>query len=359
MDYTHSRYYNPALTGLTQITHSVDQLLKVITYLPENEQQQLVDCCFYAAEAHKADIRSSGEPFICHPIKVAEILAREVQFDLTVLQAGVLHDVVEDTAVSKSDITEIFGQEIADLVDGVTKLKKEKGMSRQELQAQTFKKLAIAMEEDPRVVMIKFADRVHNMQTISALKVDRQIAIAKETLEVYAPIAERLGMSVFKNTLEELAFRTLHPLRSKLINSFIDQTHARREDEFLAVQEKLTQIFQTVGINAHVRKRRRSACTIHNKMKAGKANKKSLQNAGLPLIVITETRDECYRVLGIIHELYKPIASKLKDYIALNKSNGYQSIHTTVLSKNRALNFQIRTRDMHTVAESGIIALWR
>lgn len=370
MSYESVTYYNQALCGLSVIEGSIAQLLKSVHYLNDAERQQLVSCCFFAANAHDGQKRRSGEPYTCHPIKVAEILAKEVQFDLPVLQAAVLHDVIEDTDVGKAVIVDAFSQEVADLVDGVSKLEKDKGVSPQELQARTFTKLVVAMEADPRVVMIKFADRMHNMQTLGALRPEKRQRIARETLDVYVPIASRLGMFVFKTELEELAFHHLYPWRYRTIKKLIDDTHPEREATYEAVKSHLMACFNDAGIKASIRKRRRNLLDVYKKLKRKRLvykkskrkrpNRRPLEKASIPLIVITEDNNDCYRVLGIIHDAYTPVFKKLADYIASPKVNAYQSIHTSVLTEDhRVINFQIRSKAMHAVAESGIIAIWR
>lgn len=358
-DYKLAAYYNDTLYGLADIERSISRLLRYVDYLDASERQQLIDCCFFAANAHDGQKRHSGEPYICHPIKVAEILAREVRFNLPVLQAGVLHDVVEDTPVEKNEIAAAFSDEVADLVDGVSKLEKDKEVSRQELQARTFTKLVVAMEADPRVVMIKFADRMHNMQTLGALRPDKRRRIAQETLDVYVPIAKRLGMFVFKTELEELVFKNLYPWRYQIVAKLVEKTHPAREAAYEDVCQKLTVRFQSQHIKASIRKRRRNLYEVYQKIAKNRLNRHRLERASIPLIILTESRDECYRVLGEIHDLYTPVFKKLADYIASAKPNGYQSIHTSVLTdERRVINFQIRTKAMHAAAEAGIIAIW-
>lgn len=361
--YSDAKYFDASLYGLDDIRHSITDLVTQVAYLSDVEKQQLVDCCFFAAQSHEGQKRQSGEPYICHPIKVAEILAKEVRFDLPVLQAAVLHDVIEDTPISKDELTEIFGEEVASLVDGVSKLEKDKNISRELLQAKTFEKLVNAMQADPRVVMIKFADRMHNMQTLGALRPDKRKRIANETLEVYVPIATHLGMFIFKTELEELAFKHLYPWRYKTIKHLVKENEKRKAMIDGLIDEIQLQ-FQQIGITATVRERRRNLLNIYRKLKANQfkknVRKQKVINASIPFIVLTDSVDECYRALGVIHQFYTPVFHKLTDYIASPRVNGYQSIHTAVLTTDRrVLNFQIRTKEMHSVAESGIVALWR
>lgn len=364
MSYKSAKYYNNTLYGLQEIEKSITDMLKFVSYLSKNEQQQLIESCFFAANAHDGQKRNSGEPYICHPIKVAEILAREVQFDLPVLQAGVLHDVIEDTSTEKAEIAEAFSDEVADLVDGVSKFKKAPNVTRQEIQARTFNKLVIAMEADPRVVMIKFADRMHNMQTLGAMRPDQRSRIAQETLEVYVPIARRLGMFVFKTQLEELVFKNTYPWRYKTVEKLAKDTHPAREKVYNDIYQTLMDRLSDKDIKVSIRKRRRNLSEVYQKISRNRINRRPLTHASIPLVIITESKEDCYRVLGEIHDLYMPVFQKLADYIASPKVNGYQSLHTSVLTKTtkeerRVINFQIRTKGMHSVAESGIIAMWR
>lgn len=357
--FSQSQYFDANLYGLADINASVKRLIKQSSYLKPKAQEKLIDSCFFAAVAHEGQKRRSGEPYICHPIKVAEILANEVRFGLVVLQAAVLHDVIEDTEVDKSAIIEAFGEEVASLVDGVSKLEKDSNISPQELQARTFEKLVVAMEADPRVVMIKFADRMHNMQTLGALRADKRRRIAQETLDVYVPIASRLGMFIFKTELEELAFKNIYPWRYPIVKR-LEKGNAERDATAKMVSKELTQCFEDNGLTVSVRKRRRNLLSVYKKIEKHRSTHRPLENASIPLIVLTETVEDCYRVLGHIHNLYTPVFRKLTDYIASPKVNGYRSIHTAVLTKDRrVINFQIRTKKMHGVAESGIIALWR
>lgn len=358
--YHDAAYFQSTLYGLEMIEQSITQLIKQADYLNDTEKQQLIDCCFFAAIAHEGQKRRSGEPYICHPIKVAEILAKEIRFNLPVLQGAVLHDVIEDTPKSKDEIIAIFGQEVADLVDGVSKLEKDTNISPQELQARTFEKLVYAMEADPRVVMIKFADRMHNMQTLGALRPDKRRRIAEETLDVYVPIATRLGMYIFKTQLEELAFKHVYPWRYQTIEKLLKDNEPR-EKTAQAVMKKINANSKAENINIVLRRRRRNLYNIYKKLeKIRFSNRRPLENASIPFIVLTNNIEDCYRILGLIHQLYSPVVNKLSDYIASPKVNGYQSIHTSVLTDNRrVINFQIRTKEMHAVAEAGIAAIWR
>lgn len=358
-NYTNAPYYNAKLYGLADIKNSISQLIEQAAYLPEQDKQQLINCCFFAAVAHEGQKRRSGEPYICHPIKVAEILAKDVRFDLPVLQAAVLHDVIEDTPTEKTEVKNTFGQEVADLVDGVSKLEKDKNVSPAELQARTFEKLVHAMQADPRVVMIKFADRMHNMQTLGALRAEKRRRIAKETLDVYVPIAAHLGMFVFKTELEDLAFRHIYPWRYRIVEKLL-QENQERQATINLVENSLQEAFISAGITATIRRRTRGLFKVYEKLKKNRFNKRPLESASIPFVILTDCIENCYRILGIIHQEYRPVSHKLVDHIASPKVNGYQSIHTSVLMENRrVISFQIRTKGMHAVAESGIVAIWR
>lgn len=357
--YQTSQYYDAGLYGLEQIEQSIQALLKQADYLLADEKSALIDSCFFAAKAHEGQRRQSGEPYICHPIKVAEILANEAYFNLPVLQAAVLHDVIEDTPVEKAALSALFGTEVADLVDGVSKLEKDKNVSPKEHQAKTFVKLVHAMQADPRVVMIKFADRLHNIQTLGALRIDKRRRIAQETLDVYVPIASRLGMFIFKNELEEEAFLQVHPWRYRVVKRLLNE-NPNRLARAKAIIETLNARFESLNISASIRHRRRNVYTMYQKMKNWKGKRRPLSSVSIPFVIIADNIDDCYRILGIIHQTYQPILGKLKDYIASPKANGYRSLHTAVLTPERqAIQFQIRTKAMHTVAESGIVALIR
>lgn len=358
-NYSDTDFYCGDLYNLSAIEDSVADLARQARYLDTDERLQLINCCFFAARAHEGQRRHSGEPYICHPIKVAEILAKEEIFELAVLQAAVLHDVIEDTDTDKDTVSRMFSEEVANLVDGVSKLEKDKSVSPKELQARTFEKLVFAMVADPRVVMIKFADRMHNMQTLDALRPEKRQRIAHETLEVYVPIAARLGMSHFKTELEELAFKHLLPWRYQVIKRLVKDNKSR-EDAMTKVSGELTQRFSQAGMTISLRKRRRNLYHVYRKLARNRRNRRPLENASIPFILIAETTEDCYRALYHIHDCYAPIANKLVDYISSPRVNGYRSLHTAVLTEDRrVINFQIRTQEMHNVAESGIIAILR
>jgi GTP diphosphokinase / guanosine-3',5'-bis(diphosphate) 3'-diphosphatase len=311
----------------------------------------------YSAAAHTGQVRADGTEYITHPLAVAQILATW-HMDAQTLVAALLHDVVEDTDISHADIAEHFGEAIASLVDGVTKLDQIHFESKAEAQAENFRKMLLAMSRDVRVILIKLADRCHNMRTLGAMAEDKRQRIAQETIDIYAPIANRLGLNQLYQELENTAFRNLHPTRYKvlekaLLEARIDQATVLEKIR-TDIQDGLTQ----VGLSTEVTRREKHLASIHRKMQT-----KHLTFAEVYDIygfrVITDTSLACYTALGVLHSLYKPIPGKFKDYIAIGKANGYQSLHTTVFGPFGApIEVQIRSREMHRIAESGVASHW-
>lgn len=324
-------------------------------YLNADDLAAVQDAAIYGARAHDGQMRQSGGPYFTHPIAVCRILASQ-RFDLPVLQAALLHDVLEDTPVSDDDMRARFGDEVTHIVDGVSKLDRLKHQGPQVVQADSFKKMFMAMTDDPRVIIIKLADRLHNMQTLGALRPDKRKRKARETLDVYASIAGRLGLFYFRLQLEDLAFSHLYPCRYAVLKKRYGE-HTHRGEVLEGVRGELKPLLQNMGIKASIGQRQRHIWGLYQRMK-----RKQNFNAAIrtvPLRIITENEDDCYRVLGRLHALYRPISGKFEDYIAAPKSNGYRSLHTSVLTpRGDVLNIQIRTREMHTLAEAGIIAVW-
>ena len=311
----------------------------------------------FSAEAHEGQHRRSGEPYIFHPLEVARILAH-MHLDSKSISAAILHDVIEDTPHSKEKIAELFGKDVAMLVDGVSKIDRIEFRTDEEQQAENFRKMLLAMTQDIRVILIKLADRLHNMRTLSALKSDRRRAIARETLEIYAPIANRLGMRQWAHELEDQAFGHLYPLRHRTLA----EAMRRRQGNRKAIVEKVRAAFQVQlakdGLTAEVSGREKSLYGIYRKM-----HDKSLPFEQVYDVyafrIVTDKVDACYRILGVVHNLYKPIPGRFKDYIAIPKANGYQSLHTVVFGPfGLSIEVQIRTADMHRVAEAGVAAHW-
>lgn len=311
-----------------------------------------------AAEAHRDQLRASGEPYITHPIAAAEILA-QLGIDPVAIEAAILHDVPEDTEYALADIEERFGPEVAHLVDGVTKLGKFSTLSHEQQQAENIRKMFLAMADDIRVVLIKLADRLHNMRTLAALPVDKQVRIARQTLEIYAPLAERLGIWQVKWELEDLAFKILEPERFRELAKLLDTRRMGREGYIERAIAELEPRLQEAGIKADLQGRPKHIYSIWKKMQRKSAEFGEIYDVYAIRILVEDLRD-CYAALGIVHALWRPIPGQFDDYIAVPKNNLYQSLHTAVIALDgKPLEIQIRTGAMHQVSEVGIAAHWR
>ncbi len=325
-------------------------------------EQALVEKCYQAylvaEKAHHGQMRRSGEPYITHPVAAALILAR-MRLDYQTIMATLLHDVVEDTSISKDDLTEQFGEDVTALVDGVTKLTKIKFESRAEAQAENFRKMVLAMVKDIRVIIVKLADRFHNMRTLGAMPYVKRRRIAIETLEIYAPIANRLGMHAIYTGLEDLGFQALYPMRYRAVKSAVEKSRGNRRELTQKIEQDLEQALHQLKIPyEHVFGRQKHLYSIYRKMRQKKASFTEITDV-FAFRVITEDIDSCYRVLGALHRTYKPVPQRFKDYIGIPKANGYQSLHTTLFGPfGVPLEVQIRTRDMDKVAENGVAAHW-
>ena len=339
-------------------TVGIDELLAQLRdYLPE-EQVAVVERAYeYGADAHRGQRRLTGEPYIAHPVAVAAVLA-ELRMDYQTLAAAILHDVIEDTEVAKDDLVERFGEEVAQLVDGVSKLTQIRFRSKAEAQAENFRKMVLAMVEDIRVILVKLADRLHNMRTLGVMPPAKRRRIASETLEIYAPIAARLGINSIRLELEDLGFKSLYPTRYRVIGRRLKQVRGNQRAIFDRIHEDFRQGLDQVGLDARVESREKHLYSIYRKMRRKNLSvAEVLDMYGFRIIV--DSVDDCYRVLGIVHNIYKPVPGRFKDYVAIPKANGYQSLHTTLFGPQGVpIEVQIRTREMDRIAESGIAAHW-
>lgn len=327
-------------------------------YLEPQDIEKCYRAYLLAEKGHHGQMRRSGEPYITHPVAAALILAR-MRLDYQTIMATLLHDVVEDTTVSKSDLIEQFGEDVTALVDGVTKLTKIKFESRAEAQAENFRKMVLAMVKDIRVIIVKLADRLHNMRTLGAMPRVKKRRIAIETLEIYAPIANRLGMHSIYTGLEDLGFHALYPMRYRAIKSAVEKTRGNRAELTKKIEQDLQKALHQLNIPyEHVFGRQKHLYSIYRKMRQKKASFTEITDV-FAFRVITEDLDACYRVMGALHRTYKPLPQRFKDYIGIPKANGYQSLHTTLFGPfGVPLEVQIRTRDMDNVAENGVAAHW-
>jgi len=337
----------------------LDILLDKIKLYMDNPDLAMVEKAYkYADDAHDEQYRVSGEPFVEHPLGVAIILA-DLELDIVSIVASLLHDVVEDTGISSEEIEREFGAEVAHIVDGVTKLTRMQFKTKADQQAESLRKMFVAMAEDIRVVLIKLADRLHNMRTLNYLKKEKRKEKSKETLEIYAPLAHRLGMSKIKWELEDLSFRYLKPEIYYEVSHKIQANRKQREKDIKEAIETLKSTLKNHDIEADIYGRPKHLYSIYNKMKRKEVEFDEIYDL-TAVRVLVENVKECYEVLGIIHEIWKPMPGRFKDYIAMPKSNMYQSLHTTVIAPNGdPLEVQIRTYEMHKTAEYGIAAHWR
>jgi GTP pyrophosphokinase len=318
----------------------------------------LVESAFaFSDAAHQGQFRKSGEPYITHPLAVASILS-EWRLDAQGICAALLHDVMEDTAVSKAEIEQQFGKSVAAMVDGVSKLDQIEFQTREEAQAENFRKMLLAMAQDVRVILIKLADRLHNMRTLDAMMPDKRRRIARETLDIYAPIANRLGLNALYQELQELAFKHLHPIRYRVLAKAIRAARGNRREVVGKVLESIRTALRNAGIHATVSGREKSLYSIYKKMREKHYTFAQVHDIYGFRILVQDVHS-CYAALGVLHGLYKPYPGKFKDYIAIPKANGYQSLHTTLFGPyGTPLEAQIRTHQMHRVAEAGVAAHW-
>jgi RelA/SpoT family (p)ppGpp synthetase len=339
-------------TGISQL------LEKLEAYLPPAQVERVREAYEFGAARHEGQKRVSGEPYITHPVAVADILA-DLRLDADTITAAILHDVIEDTPTAKADIAGMFGQVVAELVDGVSKLDQIQFKNRQEAQAESFRKMLLAMVRDIRVIMVKLADRMHNMRTVGVMPPVKRRRTARETLEIYAPIAERLGLYTVKLELEDLGFRALYPHRYKVLERELTRARGNQKEFIGKILDTFKKALTKAAINGRAEGREKHLYSIYKKMQnKGISINEMVDVYGFRIIV--DTQDTCYRALGLVHSLYKPMPGRFKDYIAIPRVNGYQSLHTTLFGPNGIpIEVQIRTEEMHRVAESGIAAHWK
>ena len=326
-------------------------------YMSESDVAIVQKALDYATKAHISQVRQSGEPYIIHPIQVAGILA-DLHLDVVTVACGFLHDVVEDTEVTLDDIEAEFGKDVRDIVDGVTKLGKVEYKSHEEQLAENHRKMLMAMSKDIRVILVKLADRLHNMRTLKHLRKDKQERISRETMEIYAPLAHRLGISRIKWELEDLSFRYLDEIEFYKISHMMKEKRRRTVSLVDEIVKKIKDYTQEQGLYGEVYGRPKHIYSIYRKMRDKKKKRFDQIYDLIAIRCIMETPSDVYAMVGYIHELWRPMPGRFKDYIAAPKANGYQSIHTTVYGPKGPIEIQIRTKEMHQVAEYGVAAHW-
>jgi len=327
------------------------------SYLEPEQVQEVYRAYLIGAEAHEGQRRLSGEPYIYHPLAVAKILA-EMRLDHKTIAAAILHDVIEDTDIDHERLAELFGEEIAALVDGVSKLTHIEFESKAQAQAENFRKMMLAMVQDIRVILIKLADRLHNMRTLGVMRPEKKRRIARETLEIYVPIATRLGLNRLRLELEDLGFTAYHPMRSRVVGEALNRARGNRREIVQKIQAAIEERLRQEEMPGEISGREKHLYSIYRKMQQKNLGFSDVTDV-FAFRIIVDKVDTCYRVLGAIHNLYKPIPGKFKDYIAIPKANGYQSLHTALLTPyGFPIEVQIRTQDMDKVAESGIASHW-
>lgn len=337
---------------------SIDALAdRLSTYLDGDQVNLVRRAYFYAEQAHDGQRRRSGEAYVTHPLAVASILA-DMHMDHQSLMAAMLHDVIEDTGIAKEALDSQFGECVAELVDGVSKLTQMNFETKAEAQAENFQKMAMAMARDIRVILVKLADRLHNMRTLEVLSGEKRRRVAKETLEIYAPIANRLGMHSMRIEFEDLGFKAMHPMRSERIRTAVKRARGNRKEIVNKIEESITHCLAREGMEGEVMGREKHLYGIYQKMRRKRRAFNEIMDVYAFRIVVDKV-DTCYRVLGAVHNLYKPLPGRFKDYIAIPKANGYQSLHTTLFGMHGVpIEIQIRTREMEELANNGIAAHW-
>jgi RelA/SpoT family (p)ppGpp synthetase len=327
------------------------------TYLEPEQVQEVYRAYLFGAEAHEGQHRLSGEPYIYHPLAAARILG-ELHLDHKSIIAAILHDVIEDTAIAKEEIGATFGRDVAELVDGVSKLTQIEFESQAEAQAENFRKMILAMVRDIRVILVKLADRLHNMRTLGVMRPDKRRRIARETLEIYAPIANRLGINAIRVELEDLGFAALYPLRYKVLERAVREARGHRKEVLSKIETSIKRRMRQEDLSGRILSREKHLYSLYRKIRDKSLSFDDVYDM-YAFRIIVDRVDTCYRVLGMMHNLYKPVPGKFKDYIAIPKANGYQSLHTILFGPYGVpIEVQIRTEDMDKVAESGVAAHW-
>ncbi|MGD8348947.1 MAG: RelA/SpoT family protein [Gammaproteobacteria bacterium] len=338
-------------------TRISDLCAELEAYLEPAQVEEIYQAYLVGAQAHEGQSRVSGEPYISHPVAVARILA-EMRMDARSIIAAILHDVIEDTPTLKEQLAAQFGEEVAELVDGVSKLTQIDFHSKAEAQAENFRKMMLAMVKDIRVIIIKLADRLHNMRTLDAMPPEKRRRIAFETMEIYAPIANRLGIFKMRHELLDLSIKAAYPMRYRALDTACKNVVGYRKEIFNTIEEAIVQRLKEHNIEAAVKYRQKNIHSIYRKMKEKKLSFKELTDV-FGVRILTRSVDDCYRVLGVMHNLYKPLPGRFKDYLAIPKTNGYQSLHSSLFGPHGvAIEVQIRTEEMDHFAESGIAAHW-
>jgi len=337
---------------------SIEALAKrLASYLTDDQVNLVRRAYYYAEQAHDGQLRRSGEVYVSHPLSVASILA-DMHMDHQSLMAAMLHDVIEDTGIPKEALAEQFGETVAELVDGVSKLTQMHFETKAQAQAENFRKMAMAMARDIRVILVKLADRLHNMRTLEVLAGEKRWRIARETLEIYAPIANRLGMHAMRIEFEDLGFKAMYPMRSERIRTAVLRARGNRKEIVNKIEHSLAQCLEREGLIGDILGREKHLYSIYRKMRGKRKSFSEIMDVYAFRIVVDKV-DTCYRVLGAVHNLYKPLPGRFKDYIAIPKANGYQSLHTTLFGMHGVpIEIQIRTHEMEEMANNGIAAHW-
>jgi guanosine-3',5'-bis(diphosphate) 3'-pyrophosphohydrolase len=330
---------------------------KLSSYLDPKEIDRIKRAYHFSEKCHLGQMRQSGDPYITHPLAVANILA-DMQMDPESLMAGLLHDVIEDTGVTKGQISRRFGRTVADLVDGVSKLGEIESASRAEQQAESFQKMTLAMSRDIRVMLVKLADRLHNMRTLGVLSLEKRRRIARETIDIYAPIAQRLGINDIRLEFEDLGFAAMYPLRHRRLREALKASRKNRKEVVTEIQQAIEMRLKRESVHVEVKGREKHLWSIYLKMREKKKSFRDIMDV-FAFRLVVDNVDDCYRALGIVHNIYKPVPGEFKDYIAIPKTNGYQSLHTLLVGMHGVIiEVQIRTREMDAMANFGIAAHW-